>query len=125
SESGVVLSQRCKSPRFACSVRRNGSVPTCGLRSKEMCRTLLGGDAARLGKALDPVLDVAQRFKGGRDRGRWNIPQHIVCDGVAQAVEIVDELATARGEEQPVGATIARIMPPFEQPVLDQTIEQS
>src|SRR6266481_8417592 len=87
---------------------------------------LLGRDvAARLGKALDPLLDVAERLEAGFDRiGRY-IPQHIGCDGVAQTVEIVHELTTACGEKQSIGASIPWIVPSLEKAVLNQTIEQA
>lgn len=44
----------------------------------------LGRDvAARLGKALDPLLDVAERLEAGFDRVGRYIPQHVGCNGVA------------------------------------------
>ena len=51
----------------------------------------------------------------------WNTSD---CDRIAQAVEIVDELLALRGQEQAVGATVLRIVPPFEQTMLDQAVEQ-
>ncbi len=41
-----------------------------------------------------------------------------------QTVEIVHQLPPARGEEEPVGAAILGVVPPLEQAVLDETIEQ-
>src|SRR5216684_7020522 len=71
---------------------------------------LLGRDiAARLGKALDPLLDVAERLEAGFDRVGRDISQHISCNGVAQTVEIIDKLAAACGEKQSIGAAIPRI----------------
>jgi len=43
----------------------------------------------------------------------------------AQAVEIVDQLAPARGEKQPVGAPILGVVPALEKAVFDQSIEQA
>ena len=63
-------------------------------------RRLLGRDvAARLGKALDPLLDVSERFEAGFDRVGRDISQHVGCDGVAQTVEIIDELTAACGKK--------------------------
>ena len=53
-----------------------------------------------------------------------NVVQHVGCDRIAQAVEIVDKLPAARGQKQPVGAAILRIVPPLEQAMLDQPVEQ-
>lgn len=81
--------------------------------------------AARLGKALDPLLDVAERLEAGFDRVGRDIAQHVGCDGVAQTVEIIDKLTAACGEKESIGASIPRVVPPFEKAVLDQTIEQA
>jgi len=43
----------------------------------------------------------------------------------SQGIEIVDQLPSARRQEQAIGATVARIWPTLEQAVLDQTIEQA
>ena len=61
---------------------------------------LLGRDvAAKLGKALDPLLDVAERLEAGFDRVDRDISQHVGCDGVAQTVEIIDKLPAACREK--------------------------
>ena len=87
---------------------------------------LLGRDiAARLGKTLDPLLDVAEGLEAGFDRVGRDISQHLGCDVVAQTVEIIDELTAACGEKEPIGASIPRVVPSLEKAVLDQTIEQA
>ena len=80
--------------------------------------------AGRIGQRLDPLLDVLQRLEAGLDRRVGNVLQNIRCDGVAQAIEIIDKLASARGEKQPVGAPVPGVVAPFEQAMLDQTVEQ-
>ena len=80
-----------------------------------------GGSA----KPLDPLLDIPQRFETGPDRGVRNFLQHVGRDGVAQTVEIVDQLAAAWGEKQPVGAAVPGVVPPLQQAMLDQAIEQA
>src|SRR6202165_2259979 len=87
---------------------------------------LFGRDiAGSLGKALDPLLDVFERFEAGFNRVGRDILQHIGCNSVAQTVEIIDKLTAALREEQPVGASIPGIVPPLEKTMLDQTIEQA
>ena len=87
---------------------------------------LLGRDvAARLGKALDPLLDVCERCEAGFDRLGRDVLQNVCCNGVAQAVEIIDKLTAARCEKQSVSASIPGVVPSFEKTVLDQTIEQA
>src|SRR5450432_4186177 len=88
-------------------------------------RRLLGGDVAgRFGTRLDPLLDVSERLQAGFNGLLGNVLQHIGGDGIAQTIEIVDELTAARGEVQFVGAAILRIVPSLQQTVLDQPIEQ-
>ena len=81
--------------------------------------------ARRLGKTLDPLLDVSERCKTGFDRGGRDVLQHVGCNGIAQTVEIVDQLAAARREEQPVGAAVLGIVPALKQTVLDQTVKKT
>ena len=58
---------------------------------------LLDRDIGRgLASTLDVLLDVHQRLETGLDRIGGNVAQNIGCDGIAQAVEIVDQLAAAR-----------------------------
>src|SRR5258708_18881647 len=80
---------------------------------------------ARFSEALDALLDVSERLQAGLDCLGRDILQHIGRDRVAQAVEIIDELTAARGEKQPVGAPVLRVVAPLEQTVLDQAIEQA
>src|SRR6266478_3924925 len=76
---------------------------------------LFGRDvAARLGKALDPLLDVAERLEAGFDRVDRDISQHVGCDVVAQTVEVIDELTAACGEKESIGASIPRVVPSLE-----------
>jgi hypothetical protein len=89
-------------------------------------RGLLGRDvAARLGKALDPLLDVAERLEAGFDGVGRDISQHLGCDGVAQTVKIIDELTAACSEKESIGTSIPRVVPSLEKAVLDQTIKQA
>src|SRR5438874_5377659 len=89
-------------------------------------RALLGRDvAARLGKALDPFLDVAERLEAGFDRVGRDISQDLGCDVVTQTVEVIDKLATAFRQKQSIGASIPWIVPSLEKAVLDQSIEQA
>src|ERR1700676_481528 len=101
--------------------------PACvNLVTWQLTRQLLGGDAAgRLAKSLDPLLDVSERLEAGFNRLGRDVLQHVGCDGIAQAIEIVDQLSAARGKKQPVGAAVPRIVAALEQTVLDQTIEQA
>src|SRR6266566_2897294 len=86
----------------------------------------LGRDvAARLGKALDPLLDVAERLEAGFDRVGRDISQHVGCDVVTQTVEVIDKLATAFRQKESIGASIPWIVPSLEKAVLDQSIEQA
>ena len=87
--------------------------------------SLLGGDViAVIGHRLDAILDVAQRARlvliASSDKS--------CSTSVAIASRRLSRSSTscrpARGEEQPVGAPVLRIVPPLEQAVFDQTIEQ-
>src|SRR5579859_870105 len=90
-----------------------------------LCRALFRRDAiALLGQRLDAILDRAQRIKAGLHRFPGEILHHVGRDRIAKAVEIVDELLAARGQEQAVGAAVLWIVAPLEQALLDQTIEQ-
>src|SRR5579859_1839319 len=80
-----------------------------------LCRALFRRDA---------ILDRAQRIKAGLHRFPGEILHHVGRDRIAKAVEIVDELLAARGQEQAVGAAVLWIVAPLEQALLDQTIEQ-
>ena len=71
------------------------------------------------GKALDPLLDVSERFEAGFDRASRDILQNIGCNGVAQTVEIIDKLTAGRGEKQSVGASIPGVVPSLEKTVFD------
>ena len=87
---------------------------------------LLGRDVAGgFGKALDAVLDIPKRLETGLDLFGRQILQHIGRNGVAQTVEVIDQLAASRREKQPVGPSIPGIVPPLEKTVLDQAIEQA
>src|SRR5207248_6046979 len=88
------------------------------------CCSLRGDVAGQIGQPLDPLLDVLQHLEAGLDRRVGNVLQNIRCDCVAQAIEVVDKLASARGEKQPVGAPVPGVVAPLEQAVLDQTVEQ-
>src|SRR5882762_12002616 len=84
---------------------------------------LLGRDmAGRIGQAFDALLDVAQRAETGFDRLARHAVQDIGRNRVAQAVELVDELAAARGEKQTISAPVLWVVPPLQQPVFDQAI---
>ena len=102
---------RCQRPDVCAVIwSRDDSVWKCSIR-KRLRRSatsvygfrvagLLGRDiATRLGEALDPLLDVAERLEAGFDRVDRDISQHVGCDGVAQTVEIIDELTAACGEK--------------------------
>src|SRR5262245_51075279 len=78
----------------------------------------------RLGQFLDPLLDVAQRAETGLKRIRPHVLQDIGRNRISQAVEIIDELPAARRQEQAIGTPVLRIVPPFQQTVLDEAIEQ-
>src|ERR1700730_19464488 len=75
--------------------------------------------AGRIGQSLDPLLDVLQRLEAGFDRGVGKVAQNIRCNGVAQAVEVIDQLTSACGEKQPVGAAVLGVVAPLKQAVLD------
>jgi hypothetical protein len=64
----------------------------CGFRADELFSRDM---AARLGQALDTLLDVTERFEAGFNCVGRDISQHVGCDGVAQTVEIIDKLAAA------------------------------
>src|SRR6476646_9758208 len=64
-----------------------------------------------LGEALDPLLDVAERLERGLDRCRGNVLQYLFGDGIAQAVEVVDELAAGGGRGDRAGAPEVRARP--------------
>src|SRR6185437_10690847 len=87
-------------------------------------RRLFGRDVARIGKALDAFLDVAERVEAGLDRIRRDALQYVGRNGVAQAIEIVDELAPGFGQEQSVGASIPGIIAALDQPMLNQPVKQ-
>gem|GEM_PF-6662302 len=86
----------------------------------------LGRDVVEMfGEQLDTLLDIAERLKASCDRVFGNVLHNIRGNVVAKAVEIVDELAPPRREEQPVGAAVLGIMSSLEQTMFDKTIEQS
>jgi hypothetical protein len=87
---------------------------------------LLGGHAARrLAQPLDSLLDGSKRLQAGFDRNGGRILQHFDGNGIAQGIEIVDQLSAACREKKPVGTPILRVVPPLQKAVLDQTIEQA
>src|SRR6201992_2589611 len=85
---------------------------------------LLRSDVAGVRKTLDTFLDVEQCIQGGLDRSDRHALQHVGCISVAQAVEIVDELAASIGQEQTVCATILGVMTTLDQTVLEQPVKQ-
>src|SRR5246127_4236727 len=92
--------------------------------SRTLCALFRRDVAGRIRQCLDPLLDVAQRSQTDLDRFVGNIRQHIGSDGIAQAVETVDELSAARGQKQPVGAAVLGIVAPLEQPMLDEPVQE-
>lgn len=115
---------RCPAISMPCSDEKaqasNGS-----LGARQRLAVLLGGDVAgRFGQKLDALLDVLQHPKAGFDCLFGDVPENVRGNVVAKTVEIIDELASLFGEEQPVGAAVLGIMAPLEQAVFDQTVEQ-
>src|ERR1700722_4407417 len=80
-------------------------------------------DIRMFGKALDAILDVSECVETGSERAVGDVLHYVHRNGVAQAIEIVDELTAGIGQKETVGAAILRIVPPLQKAVLDQTIE--
>jgi hypothetical protein len=85
----------------------------------------LGRDIRMFRKALDAILDVSECVETGLERAGGNILRYVHRNGVAQAIEIVDELTAGICQKETVGAAILRIMPSLQKAMLDQTIEQA
>jgi len=81
--------------------------------------------ARRLDQAFDSFLDGSERLQAGFDRNGGSILQYLGCNGIAQRIEIVDQLSAARREKQPIGAPILGVVPALEKAVFDQTIKQA